>query len=62
MRTPVILANAGVPMLMLAFPAAFFLLIPVVGIANIYSYALLIVFGLIWLLYAIVDHHYRREV
>jgi hypothetical protein len=32
MGTPVILANAGVPMLMLAFPAAFLLLIPVVGI------------------------------
>jgi hypothetical protein len=32
MRTPFILANAGVPMLVLAFPAAFFLLIPVVGI------------------------------
>ena len=32
MRAPVILANAGVPMLMLAFPAAFFLLIPVVAI------------------------------
>jgi len=30
--------------------------------ANIYSYALLIVFGLIWLLYAIVDHHYHPEV
>jgi hypothetical protein len=32
MRASLILANAGVPMLMLAFPAAFFLLIPVVGI------------------------------
>jgi len=32
MSVPVILANAGVPMLMLAFPAAFFLLIPVIGI------------------------------
>ncbi|HEX4537528.1 MAG TPA: hypothetical protein VH140_11305, partial [Candidatus Acidoferrum sp.] len=30
--------------------------------ANIYSYALLILFGLIWLLYAIVDHHYHPEV
>jgi hypothetical protein len=29
--------------------------------ANIYSYALLIVFGLIWLLYAIVDHHYHPQ-
>ena len=29
--------------------------------ANIYSYALLIVFGLIWLLYSIVDHHYHPE-
>src|SRR5262249_9184140 len=32
MHAFVILANAGVPMLMLAFPAAFFLLIPVVAI------------------------------
>src|ERR1043166_7096356 len=32
MRTPVILANAGVPMRMIAFPAAFFLLIPIVWI------------------------------
>jgi hypothetical protein len=30
--------------------------------ANVYSYALLIVFGLIWLLYAIVHHHYHPEV
>jgi hypothetical protein len=30
----VILANAGVPMLMLAFPAAFFLLIPVIGVES----------------------------
>jgi hypothetical protein len=32
MHVPVMLANAGVPMLMLAFPAAFFLLIPVIAI------------------------------
>jgi hypothetical protein len=31
-HAPIILANAGVPMLMLAFPAAFFLLIPVIAI------------------------------
>jgi hypothetical protein len=30
--------------------------------ANLYSYALLIAFGCIWLLYAIVLHHYRPEV
>jgi hypothetical protein len=34
MRTHLILANVGVPMLMLAFPAAFFLLIPVIGIET----------------------------
>jgi hypothetical protein len=34
MRAPAILANTGIPMLMLAFPAAFFLLIPVIAVES----------------------------